>query len=61
MSGTILGTMNGREKLTQILPYGQLSDGEIQKPNINTDKYKITHWNKYAAFNAKNVYLSLKR
>lgn len=43
MSGTILGTMNGREKLTQILPYGQLSDGEIQKPNINTDKYKITH------------------
>ena len=43
MSGTILGTMNGREKLTRILPYGQVSDGEIQKPNINTDKYKITH------------------
>ena len=42
MSGTILGTMNGRERLTRILPYGQLSDGEIQKPNSNTDKYKIT-------------------
>ena len=34
--------MNGKEKLTWILLYGQLSDGDIQKPNSNTDKYKIT-------------------
>lgn len=42
MSGTILGTENtmvGRN--TWILPYGQPSDGEIQKPNSNRDKYKI--------------------